>query len=186
MPITPIDIQQHQFKTRALGYEKGAVDHFLELVADELERLHRQNQELRDELLRTRGYLEEMREREATLKETLLTTQRMTDEIKANARREAEIVVAEAQLRAERIVRDAEERRLQLIGEIQELKRQKVAFESGLRTLVESHLRMLDLEVLSIKGSDGDGRLLEEPLPFPGRERQAATPVPPLLRKEER
>jgi len=165
MTITPIDIQQHQFKTRPLGYEKTGVDHFLELVADELERLHKQNQEFKEELSRTRTSLEDMRSREATLKETLLTTQKMTDEIKVNARREAEIVLAEAQLRAERIVRDAEERRIQLIGEIQEVKRQKISFETSLRALVESHMRMLDLDVVSLEGGRDD-RLLEEPLPF--------------------
>jgi cell division initiation protein len=166
MRITPIDIQQHQFKTRPLGYEKSGVDHFLELLAEELERLHRLNQELKEELARSRASLEEMRAREATLKETLLTTQRVTDELKANARREAELIISDAQLRGERIVRDAEERRIQLIGEIQEVKRQKIAFETNLRALVESHSRLLDMEVVPIRG--GENRLLEERLPFEG------------------
>lgn len=165
MRISPIDIQQHQFKTRPLGYEKTGVDHFLELLADELERLHRQNQELKEELARTRASLEEMRSREVTLKETLLTTQKITDELKANARKEAEIITAEAELRGEKIVRAAEERRIQLIGEIQELKRQKVSFETSLRVVVESHLRLLDLEVLALERGNED-RLLEETLPF--------------------
>jgi cell division initiation protein len=165
MRISPIDIQQHQFKSSLFGYEKAGVDHFLELLAEELERVHLQGQELREELARTRAGLEEMQAREATLRETLLTTQRMTDEIKANARKEAEIAVAEARLYAEKIVRAAEERRLQLIREIQELKRQKVSFEAGLRAVVESHLRLLDLDVLALQGGD-ENHLLEEPLPF--------------------
>jgi cell division initiation protein len=166
MHITPIDIQQYQFKTRPIGYEKAGVDHFLELVADELERFLRQHQELKEEFARTRTALEEMRQREATLKETLVTTQRVTDDLKANARKEADIVVADAQLRGERIVRDAEERRVQLIGEIQELKRQKVSFETSLRILVESHLRLLNLDLVSIEGQGRDGRLIEERFPF--------------------
>lgn len=165
MPITPIDIQQQQFKTRPLGYEKAGVDHFLELLADELERLHRQGQELREELSRTRAALDEMRSREGTLRETLLTTQRVTDDLKANARKEAEIIVAEAELRAEKIVRAADERRIQLISEIQELKRQKISFETSLRAVVESHLRLLDLDVVALQGG-GEEHLLEEPLPF--------------------
>ena len=166
MRITPIDIQQYQFKTRPFGYEKAGVDHFLELISDELERQLRQHQEVKEELARTRASLEEMRQRAATLKETLVTTQRVTDELKANARREAEIVAAEAELRAERVVRDAEDRRVQLIGEIQELKRQKISFETSLRTLVESHLRLLNLDLVALDGRNGDERLLEERLPF--------------------
>ena len=170
MRITPIDIQQYQFKTRPLGYEKAGVDHFLEMVADELERFIRQHQELKEELARTRAGLEEMRQREATLKETLVTTQRVTDELKTNARKEADIIIADAQLRAERIVRDAEDRRIQLIGEIQDLKRQKISFETSLRTLVESHLRLLDLDIVTLEDQRRDERLLEERLPFEGGE----------------
>jgi cell division initiation protein len=168
MRITPIDIQQYQFKTRPLGYEKAGVDHFLEMVADELERFMRQHQELKEELARTRAGLEEMRQREATLNETLVTTQRVTDDLKSNARKEADIIAADAHLQAERIVRDAEERRIQLISEIQDLKRQKISFETSLRTLVESHLRLLNLDVVTLEDRRRDERLLEERLPFEG------------------
>jgi len=175
MRITPIDIQQQQFKTRPLGYEKPGVDHFLELLAEEIEQLHRQNQELREELARTRTSLEEMRAREVTLKETLLTTQKMTDDLKANARKEAEIITAEAEMQGERILRAAEDRRIQLISEIQELKRQKVSFESTLRAVVESHLRLLDLEVVSLDRGPEE-HLLDQPLPFEGERGRDAKP----------
>lgn len=166
MRITPIDIQQQQFKTRLLGYETSGVDHFLEMVADELEKIHRQNQELKEELVRTRASLTEMRDREATLKETLLTTQRISEEIKANARSEADIIRTEAELKAERIVRDAEERRIQLINEVQEVKRQKISFETSLRAMVESHLRLLNLDVVQLEDRRSEDKLLEEKLPF--------------------
>jgi cell division initiation protein len=164
MAITPIDIQQHRFKSRPFGYDKAAVDRFLELVAEEMERLSRQAQELREELSRTRSGLDEMQSRETMLKETLLTAQRITDELKANARKEAEIIIAEAELRAERVVRDAEDRRLHLIGEIQEIKRRKVSFETSLRALLESHSRMLALDLVPVESEED--RLLEEVLPF--------------------
>jgi cell division initiation protein len=145
MTITPIDIQQHRFKTSPFGYEKSGVDHFLEQVAEELEQYHRHLQELKEELARTRASLEEMRQREEMLKETLMTAQKMTDDIKANALKEAEILIAEAGLQGEKIIQDAEARRSELLNELQELQRQKVAFESSLRGMIEGHLRMLDL-----------------------------------------
>lgn len=154
MSITPIDIQQHRFKTRPLGYEKTGVDHFLELISDELERLTRVNQGLKEELARAKSTMDEMRGREATLKQTLMTAQQMSEDMKNNARREGEILIADAHLRAERIVRDAEDRRIQLVGEIQEVKRQKITFEAGLRALVESHMRLLDLDVLPLAGRE--------------------------------
>ncbi len=64
MRITPIEIQQHQFKSRLFGYDTTAVDSFLEMLADELERLYKQNNELKESLARTRTSLEQMRDRE--------------------------------------------------------------------------------------------------------------------------
>jgi len=146
MRITPIDIQQQQFKSRPMGYDKTSVDQFLEILAGEMERLLRQNQDLQEELTHARNALSEMREREAMLKETLLTTQKVTDELKANARREAELLLADAGLRAEKVVLAAEEQRLELVNEIREIKRQRIDFESSLRALLDKHLRMLDLD----------------------------------------
>lgn len=175
MRITPIDIQQQQFKSRLMGYDKAGVDQFLEIVAGELERLLRQNQDLQEELARNRGALTELREREATLKETLLTTQKVTDDLKANARREAELLLTDAELRAEKLMRSADERRLQLLDEIHEIRRQKIDFETSLRSMLEKHVRMLDLNVVAIGTDQTESRLIED---TPSA-RPAAPPAPP-------
>lgn len=166
MRISPIDIQQQQFKSRPFGYEKAGVDRFLESLAEELERLLRQNQDLQEELARTNATLTEMRDREESLKETLMITQKITEELKSAARREVDVLMAEAEIKAERLMRNAEERRVQLIEEIQETKRQKIDFEVSLRGLLEKHIRMLDLNTVAIEQQDADARLLEEQLPF--------------------
>ncbi len=177
MRISPIDIQQQQFKSRPFGYEKAGVDQFLELLADELERLIRNNQDLQEELARTNATLAEMRDREETLKETLITTQKITEELKSTARREVDVMMAEAEIKAERLMHNSEERRLQLIEEVQEIKRQKIDFEVGLRGLLEKHIRMLDLNSVAIEQQDADARLLEEPLPFIKNSDQNGTEV---------
>ena len=163
MRITPIEIQQHQFKSRLFGYDTAAVDHFLEMLADELERLHKQNNELKESLARTRTSLEQMRDREKALQETLMTAQQVTEELKENARREAEITVAEAHLEGEQVVREADARRVQLVSEIQDLKRQKISFENGLRSLIEGHLKLLDLDILQIEEEERQASLLDQP-----------------------
>ncbi len=161
MRITPIEIQQHQFKTRMFGYDTAAVDHFLEMLADELERLHKQNNELKESLARTRTSLDQMRDREKALQETLMSAQQVTEELKINARKEAEIVVAEAHLEGERVIRDANERRVQLVSEIQEIRRQKISFEGGLRSLIENHLKLMDMDTLQVEEDGQQARLLE-------------------------
>src|SRR5690606_10345190 len=101
-----------------------------------------------------------------TLKETLVLTQKITEELKSTARREVDVMMAEAEIKAERLMHNAEERRMQLIEEIQEIKRQKIDFEVSLRGLMEKHIRMLDLDTVAIEQQDAYARLLEEPLPF--------------------
>ena len=166
MRISPIDIQQKQFKSRPFGYEKSGVDQFLEMLAEELERLVGKNQNLQESLDRVNATLSEMREREETLKETLVTTQKITQELKSTARREVDVMMAEAEIKAERLMHNAEERRGQLIEEIQEIKRQKIDFEVSLRGLLEKHIRMIDLNTVALDAPDADARMLEEPLPF--------------------
>ena len=162
MRITPIEIQQQQFKTRMFGYDTAAVDAFLEMLADELERLHTQNNELKESLSRTRSSLDELRDREKALQETLMTAQQVTEELKTNARKEAEILIAEAHLEGERVVREANERRVQLLSEIQEIRRQKISFEGGLRSLIENHLKLMDIDnTLQIEQNEPHVRLPE-------------------------
>ncbi len=147
MRITPIEIQQQRFKSRLFGYDTTAVDQFLEMLADELEHLYHQNNELKESLARSRTSLEQMREREKLLQQTLVTAQKMTEELKEQARRDAEIVIAEAHIEGERILRDANERRIQLVGEIQEIKRIRHSFRNSLRAMIDNHQQILDMDI---------------------------------------
>lgn len=164
MKITPIDIQQHRFRSRIFGYDTNAVDHFLELVADELQELQMQNHELKEELVRTRNSLAKMKSREQALQQTLVTAQQVTEDMKKNARREVELIMAEAHLQGEQLLREAEERRLQLIREIQQIKRQKISFESSLKALIGGHLKLLDLEGEMLEDYAEETSLLETQL----------------------
>jgi len=163
MRITPIEIQQHQFKTRMLGYDTAAVDHFLELLADEIEGLNKQNNELKETLARTESALEQLRGREKALQETLMTAQQVTEDLKTNARKEAEVLIADAHLEGARVVRDSVDERIHLLNEIHDLKRQKISFESSFRALIEGHLKLLEMDVLQVEEEDSPTQLLDTP-----------------------
>ena len=147
MNITPLDIQQQQFKGKMLGgLDPADVDSFLQIVASEMESLIRENTELKEQSRRVAQQLAELTEREVTLRETMLAAQRITEEMKANAQKEARLIVSEAELKGERIVADAENRLLQLSNQIQEIRRQKAQFESNLKSLLETHLKLLTVD----------------------------------------
>jgi cell division initiation protein len=145
MKLTPLDIQQKTFrKLRLGGVDDKEVRAFLELCASEMEdlirKLHKQDEELRR--LGTR--IEELRAREHLLQQTLTTAQKLTDELKDQARKESQIIVSEAELQAEKIVQNAQQKRLQLIQEIDDLKRARQTFVQQLASLLDTHKALLE------------------------------------------
>lgn len=144
MKLTPLDIQQQQFRNVFWGFDPKEVDAFLDVVANELEELIRANNALRDDAERKERELQQHRERERNLKDTMMTATRITEDIKQNARKEAEIVVAQAENQAEQIIQNAHQRLARVIEDFDELKRQKAQFEESLRSLIQTHGKLLD------------------------------------------
>lgn len=144
MKITPLDVDQQQFQRVFRGCDPDEVHRFLDLVSREMEELIRENNGLKEEIRRKDAQIAEFREHESQLREALVSAGRMTDEIKESARREAELVAAEAQLKAQKIVQEAQERSVQLGGEVSDLRRQRTRLVAELRSILESHRRLLD------------------------------------------
>lgn len=146
MKISPLDIQQQQFKGKMFGgLDSDDVDAFLQQVAEQVEELVRENTELKEQNRRMGADAEEMKQREADLRQTMLAAQKIVEEMKANAEKEARLLVSEAALKAEKIVAEAENNLLQLNNQIQELRREKMKFENSLKSLLDSHYKMLNL-----------------------------------------
>lgn len=147
MKISPMDIQQQQFKGKMLGgLDPEDVDAFLQSVAGEMEELIRENNDLKERLNRNATVIAEMESREAQLRETMLAAQRITEEMKANSQKEAHLLISEAELKGERIIADAESKLIQLNNQIQELKREKVQFESGFKGMLDTYYKLLALD----------------------------------------
>jgi cell division initiation protein len=145
--ITPLDVQQQQFKGKMFGgLDPDEVDSFLQMISHEMEDLLRENTELKEQARKLSVEREEMTEREGKLRETMLAAQRVTEEMKANAQKEAGLLVSEAELKAERLLMDAEKRLAQLTSQIQDLRREKLLFETSFKSLLDSHYKMLSID----------------------------------------
>ena len=146
MKITPLDIQQQQFKSKLFGgLDPEDVDAFLQTVSQEMEDLSREISDLRELTSRNAETAAEMTMREGQLRETILAAQRITEEMKANSQKEATLVVTEAELKGERILADAENKLAQLKAQIEELRREKLQFEMAFKSLLDTHYKMLSL-----------------------------------------
>ncbi|MBI2354618.1 MAG: DivIVA domain-containing protein [Deltaproteobacteria bacterium] len=147
MKISPLDIQQQQFKGKMLGgLDPEDVDAFLQTVAAEMENLIRENNELKEQQARHNREMADMAEKEKDLRETMLAAQRISEDMKVNARKEAELLVSEAELKAGRIVADAERQLGELKVRIEEVRRQKIQFEMGFKALLDSFSRQISAD----------------------------------------
>jgi cell division initiation protein len=144
MKITPLDIRQKRFETSFRGFTRREVEAFLELMAAEFEEVVKENIQLKEEQKRSQSRLEQYHERERTLQETMVTAQRISDDLKEAAKKEAEIVLADAEHQAERIVQNAHLKLVQVVDDINELKRQRVQFESHVRSVILAHQKLID------------------------------------------
>ncbi len=146
MRITPMDIRQQQFTVRTFrGFDVQEVDTFLEDLASDYEALLKENSLLKEHLQaaeeRTRG----LEQRERMLQETLVTTQRMVEEMKDNARREAQLLIKEAEMQGEKTQ-----------AQISQLKRTRRQLAESLRATVDMYQRLLDQD-LEADANQGDG-----------------------------
>jgi len=158
MKITPLDIQQQQFKKKGGRYEAAEVDSFLELVRAELESSLKLGDQLGERVRQLENQLAELREQEQTLKAALLSCQRITDDILANARKEAEVIVAEARVHSDKLIGQAHSEVARIREEINEPKRQRIVFESGLRGILDTHVKLLEGLSTGAKEADAEAR----------------------------
>jgi cell division initiation protein len=154
MKITPLDIRQQQFKIRFRGFDVHEVDTFLEAIADTVHSLIAENNQLKEKIGRLELESEGYKKREETFKRVMLNSQKVLDEMKANARKSADLVIAEAEVKAERILNGAHDRLAQLHEDISELKRQRLQIELQIRSVIESHTKLLDLGNENAKSID--------------------------------
>jgi cell division initiation protein len=145
--ITPLDIRQQQFKGKLFGgLDSEDVDAFLQTVAGEMEDLNRENTDLREQLRRVAADMDDMKQKEVTLRETMLAAQKITEEMKANSQKEANLLISEAELQAEKILADADRKLAELKNQIQELRREKLQFESALKSLLDTHYKLITMD----------------------------------------
>lgn len=106
--LTPLDIHNQEFKRSLRGYDVDEVDEFLDEIIRDFEYLYKENLELKETIQKRDEEVNRYQELEQTLQETLVLAQQTGEEIKQNAKKEAELIIWEAQKRAEQILAKAE------------------------------------------------------------------------------
>lgn len=144
MKLTPLDIRHKEFKRGMRGYADEEVDEFLDEVADEYERLFKENIDLSERVEALEEKVGQYRRIEETLQKTLVSAQQSAEELKTNATKESQLILRDAELKARQMVRDLYSDRQNLEQRIAGLRGVEQDVRFKLRTMLETFLKQLD------------------------------------------
>lgn len=159
MKISPLDIRNQVFRTAFRGADNEEVRVFLDLIATEYEGLIQENVSLTERLRHAEDRLSGYRSIEQSLRDGVLTAERLATDARESSKRESVLVIQDAELRAERILEDARGRLSRIAEEIRDLQTKRDIYAEQMRTFLVSHMEMLERNEQYLDGLD---RVAEE------------------------
>ena len=144
MSLTPVEIRHVELGRRPLGYDRKATDRLLAEIVSSFEQVWRERADLRDAMEDVEVELARQKEIEGALRSTLISAERMADDVRTQARREAEVIVSEARSTARDIVAGAEAERERIHGEIRRLRALEVDVRAEYRGFLVAALDRLE------------------------------------------
>ena len=146
MSLTPVEIRHLTPRRGLFGYERDTVDGLLEEIAASFENVWRERADLRDEVEDLESELARHREIESALRSTLLSAERMADDVRAQAHREAEVIIAEARARARDVTGGAEMERERIAADVRRLRTLQADLRAEYRGFLHAALERLDAD----------------------------------------
>ena len=162
--ITPNEILQKRFSQSLKGIKPEEVYDFLKLIAGEFEEMLREKLLMDERIKQLEEAVEEYRHMENTLKNTLIASQKIGQEIKEEAERKSNLLIRESELDAARIIQKAKQRKEKLEEETFQLLNQHRRFRAEFMSLLESHRHMVQAQDSRVL-LDYDGKGVRDSMP---------------------
>jgi len=162
--ITIVDIQHKQFKKKLNGYDPADVDQFLDEIIETLEDEAHQRAALEAEISDLRERISHFKAMEDSLQNTLLLAQRTADEVKASAHKEADLIRHEARVSVEKEIASFGDRAAEARREFQRALETSEKAKSELRSLLMTHLSLLEKTQINITFADPAKAAAPEPV----------------------
>jgi len=156
--ITPLDIQNKDFKRSIRGYKESEVDEFLDEVIKDYEKIYKENIELKDKIVLLNEQIEKYRALENTLKETLIVAQNTADEVIMSAKQKAELIIEEANNEAKKIIDEARNEVKRIRKEYEHILKEVIIFRTRYKSLIESQLSVLEQFYTEIEKEQEENR----------------------------
>ncbi|MDD5794880.1 MAG: DivIVA domain-containing protein [Clostridiales bacterium] len=144
MKLTPMDINNKEFKRGLRGYNPEEVDEFLDEVIENYEQLYKDNSKLKEKVTLANEQIEHYKKIESTIQNTLLLAQNAADQAKTSAEKEADMVIKNANETAQRILDKAHNDVLELNDEYEKMKQEFIKFRAKFRNFMNTQLQTFD------------------------------------------
>lgn len=122
MRISPLDILQQKFKTKIKGYDPEEVEAFLNLVAEDYKKANEEISRLTEKIEEQKKEVEELLAREKVLKEAIISTKKISEQIQFNAENEATNIIKQAEMMSQTIMDQARNEVSKIKNEIDKLR----------------------------------------------------------------
>ncbi|RQX46181.1 DivIVA domain-containing protein [Staphylococcus capitis] len=146
MPFTPSEIKNKEFSRVKNGLEPTEVANYLDQLSTEIERLKEDKKQLEKVVEDRDTNIKSYQDVHQSVSDALIQAQKVGEETKLAANKDAEATLAKAQVQADKIVNDAIEKARRLSFQTEDMKRQSKVFRSRFRMLVEAQLDLLKSE----------------------------------------
>jgi cell division initiation protein len=139
-----MDIHNKEFSRSFRGYNEDEVNEFLDHVIKDYETLIREKKNLEEQVAQLKERLTRFENIEESLSKSILVAQETAEDVKANARKEAQLIVKEAEKNADRIVNEALQRSREIALELENMQKQASVYRARFRSLIQAQLEMLE------------------------------------------
>ena len=144
MKVTPLDLRQQRFRTVFRGFDRAEVTALLHEIAEEYESALLEVDRLRQDAIRMEERLAEHREHEKNLRNTLMTAQKLADDIKVNAEHQAQTIIKEAESRSDLLLQKTQARLEDVQREIDGLRLKRRDVEASIEATIASLRNAID------------------------------------------
>lgn len=144
MKLTPMDINNKEFKKGFRGYISEEVDEFLDEVVENYEEVFKENSRLKESLSRSTDQIAHYEKIENTIQNTLLLAQNAAEQAKENTQREADIIIKNANETAQRVLDKAHTDVIQINDEYDKIKQEFIKFRAKFRNFMNTQTQTFD------------------------------------------
>ena len=175
--ITPMDIHNKTFSKGLRGYSEEEVNDFLRQIVTDYEQIYREHREMEEEMDQMKVKLSNYERISDTMTATLQLAKDTAENVKKNAKRNADILISNAKMEGDRQVKDAEDYRRRLAETM-------IHTEGNMKNYVSKIRKDLELALASIDALENLKAPIVPGYAYPAVEPEEEAPVEEIPMEE--